>query len=123
VSLDYKNPFEQSVEVQTPLSIQFINLLKVMDELMVHVDVLWFYEVIDRAQRKDASKKSYSAISDVSSMIINFNTKAHKLIKKQKNNSPEENKKSEEGAKPEIKETQEKVNKTVDTSEKVKTAA
>jgi hypothetical protein len=84
IELTYKNQYKQGVEAQTPMAIKFYNLFKLMDQLMNEIDVLWFYEVIERNQRKDAANKSRIAISEVSIAIINFNTRAQSLLKKQK---------------------------------------
>jgi hypothetical protein len=97
--IQYKNPHKGQVEAQTPLSIQFINLFKLMDELMTEVDVLWFYEVITRDQRKDASNKTRKAISSTSTAIINFNNRAQSLVKKLKE-GPVGNESAQETEKP-----------------------
>jgi len=89
MEVSYKNPQKLTVDAQTPIAIRFINLFKLMDQLMNEVDVLWFAEIIDRSQRKDAAAKARKEISGASTQIINFNTRAQALIKKKKTPSSE----------------------------------
>ncbi len=84
IEIEYKNPLEKQCDVQSPISRLFIDLFKKMDGLMYEADVLWFCNIIERDQKKDASLKSRNAITAVSTAIIQFNSRAQSKYKKMK---------------------------------------
>lgn len=74
----YTNPANLTLEITSPLIMNFVKLLKKLDVVMVHIDTLWMNGELSNQQRVNANHKWHQRLQRLSSRIITFETRARK---------------------------------------------
>lgn len=77
IKAQYSNPKNIAVRVTSPRAGAFVALLRILDDLLVAMDKLWFAEVWDEAQKRRAEREVANRVLGVSTQIFALHKRAH----------------------------------------------